>query len=116
MDGCLAVDAAVERIQLVLGLWVDVVRDVVPNANRVSDELLERARWEQSRVYRYEKYVDEPRLGGWLPRDAPHPVLHAVRAWLNERYGVQFDGGALARYRGATDSVGFHRDRELKWL
>src|SRR6478735_9239603 len=112
----IAADAHVERVELDAGSWVDVVRDFVPAADRVHDELLAAARWKQRRVYRYEKYVDEPRLGGWLPRERPHPVLVAAREWLVQRYGVEFDGGALARYRAATDSVGFHRDRELRWL
>jgi alkylated DNA repair dioxygenase AlkB len=106
----------VERVDLDGTSWVDVVRDFLPDADRVYQELLETAEWRPSRVYRYERYVDEPRLGGWLPRERPNDALVEARRWIVDRYGVPIDGGALALYRDATDSVGFHRDRELKWL
>jgi alkylated DNA repair dioxygenase AlkB len=106
----------VERVDLDGTSWVDVVRDFLPDADRVYQELLEIAEWRPSRVYRYERYVDEPRMGGWLPRERPNAALVEARRWIVERYGVEVDGGALALYRDATDSVGFHRDRELKWL
>ena len=32
------------------------------------------------------------------------------------RYRVRFDGVALVQYRDERDGVGFHRDRELRWL
>jgi alkylated DNA repair dioxygenase AlkB len=106
----------VERVQLDATSWVDVVRNFLPDADRVYQELQDTVEWRPSRVYRYERYVDEPRMGGWLPRDRPNAALIAAREWIVERYGVPFDGGALALYRDASDSVGFHRDRELKWL
>ena len=106
----------VERVDLDPASWVDVVRDFLPEPDRVYEELLATAEWRPSRVYRYERYVDEPRLGGWLPRERPNVALAEARRWIVERYGVPVDGGALALYRDANDSVGFHRDRELKWL
>jgi alkylated DNA repair dioxygenase AlkB len=106
----------VERVQLDATSWVDVVRDFLPDPERTYAEILATSDWRPSRVYRYERYVDEPRMGGWLPRDRPNATLVDARQWIVERYGVPFDGGALALYRDANDSVGFHRDRELKWL
>jgi len=106
----------VERVDLDETSWVDVVRDFMPDADRVYEDLLETVAWRPSRVFRYERYVDEPRLGGWLPRERPNAALVEARRWIVDRYGVEVDGGALALYRDATDSVGFHRDRELKWL
>lgn len=106
----------VERVQLDASSWVDVVRDFLPAADRVFEDLLHAVEWQQSRVYRYERYVDEPRMGGWLPRERPNADLVAAREWIVDRYRVPVDGGALALYRDEHDSVGFHRDRELKWL
>jgi alkylated DNA repair dioxygenase AlkB len=106
----------VQRVQLDATSWVDVVRDFLPEPARVYQELQETVQWRPSRVFRYERYVEEPRMGGWLPRERPNAALVAAREWIVERYGVPFDGGALALYRDATDSVGFHRDREMKWL
>jgi alkylated DNA repair dioxygenase AlkB len=95
---------------------VDVVRGLVPDAQRVHDELVAGAVWAQGRVFRYERWIDEPRLGGWQSGEARHPALAEVQEWLTRRYRVRFDGVALARYRDGTDGVGFHRDREMRWL
>lgn len=108
--------AAVERLELGRGSWIDVVRGLVPAADRVHDELAERVRWQQGRVFRYERWVDEPRLGGWQSGDERHPALAEVQDWISRRYRVPFDGVALARYRDGRDSVAFHRDREMRWL
>jgi alkylated DNA repair dioxygenase AlkB len=112
----LAPDAEVERIDLGRGSWVDVVRGLVPEAQRVHDELLDSVDWQQSRVYRYERYIDEPRLGGGQSGSRRHPALVEVSDWLSARYRVPFGAVAMARYRHAADSVGFHRDREMRWL
>lgn len=116
LAGALVAEPVVERIDLGRGSWVDVVRGLAPTADRVHDELLDSVPWKQGRVFRYERWVDEPRLGGWQAGDDVHPVLAEVSAWMAARYRVRFDGVALARYRHAADSVGFHRDREMRWL
>jgi alkylated DNA repair dioxygenase AlkB len=112
----LAEDAAVERTELADGAWVDVVRGLVPDGDAVHDELLAAIAWEQGRVFRYERWIDEPRLGGWQRGADRHPALRAVENWLSSRYRITFDAVALARYRDGRDSVGWHRDRELRWL
>ena len=53
---------------------------------------------------------------GALPRGERHPAVAAATTWLTRRYRVQFAGAALVQYRDERDSVGFHRDRELRWL
>jgi alkylated DNA repair dioxygenase AlkB len=112
----LAPEAVVERLELDDASWIDVVRDLVPRADEVHDDLAEHVAWEQGRVFRYERWVDEPRLSSWQARDERHPALQEVEAWITKRYRVRFDGVALARYRSERDSVAFHRDRELRWL
>src|SRR5205085_1675343 len=67
-------------------------------------------------VFRYEKWIDEPRLGAWLRAEDRHPALVEAQQWLARRYRVMFDSVALAWYRNERDGVGFHRDREMKWL
>ena len=113
--GWLVGDPVVERLQLDDRSWVDVVRGLVPNADQAHDDLAG-GTWEQGRVFRYERWVDDPRLSSWQAGDARHPALREVEAWISARYGVRFDGVALARYRNGRDSVAFHRDRELRWL
>lgn len=112
----LASDPVVERLQLDDASWVDVVRGLVPRADEVHDDLVPGIAWEQGRVFRYERWIDEPRLSSWQSGDHRHPALHAAETWIATRYKVRFDGVALARYRNERDSVAFHRDRELRWL
>jgi len=106
----------VEHIDLGRGSWVDVARGLLPDAPRVHDDLADGVAWQQGRVFRYERWIDEPRLSGWQAGDGRHPALAAVEDWISRRYRVRFDGVALARYRHAADSVAFHRDREMRWL
>ena len=71
--------------------------------------------WEQGQVFRYERWIDSPRLMAGYP--AGHqPAIDEVDAWLRQRYRVAFGAPALALYRNERDSVAFHRDRELRWL
>jgi len=116
-DG-LAVSGAVrvQRVALGIDSWVDVVRGVLPEADRVHDELVAGVTWTQGRVFRYERWIDEPRLGAWQAGEARHPALREVERWLAATYQVRFDGVALAHYRHERDSVAWHRDRELRWL
>ena len=72
--------------------------------------------WEQGQVFRYERWVDMPRLEGHQSGSGRHPALVEVEHWISRRYRVRFDGVALAQYRNERDGVGFHRDRELRWL
>ena len=109
-------DPAVERVQLDDASWVDVVRGLVPDGDAVHDELVPPSPWEQGRVFRYERWIDEPRLSSWQSGDRRHPALAEVEHWISRRYRVRFDGVALAQYRDERDSVAFHRDRELRWL
>lgn len=111
-------DPVVERIDLDERSWVDVVRGILPpdEADRLHDQLLEDVGWEQGRVFRYERWIDEPRLSGRVRAEALPPALAEVQAWLGARYRVRFGAPGLTRYRHGRDSVGMHRDREMRWL
>ena len=112
----LTAQPAVERVQLDDRSWIDVVRGFLPEADRVRDDLLGSVRWQQNQVFRYERYIDEPRLSGWQAGAGRHPALAEAQQWISRRYRVMFDGLALAWYRNERDSVAWHRDRELRWL
>jgi alkylated DNA repair dioxygenase AlkB len=109
---------AVERIHLDEASWVDVARGWLPDADAVYDRLVERTAWQESRVFRYDRWVVEPRVGSyWRPGyPVPDPVLVDLHRLIQRQYKVVFDGLALAWYRDGNDSVAFHRDRELRWL
>jgi alkylated DNA repair dioxygenase AlkB len=112
----LAAAPVVERIELDATSWVDVARGLVLDADVVHDELLRTATWEQGKVFRYEKHVPEPRMMGYQAPQERHPALAATQLWITRRYRVQVPGVALVQYRDERDSVGFHRDREMRWL
>lgn len=109
-------DPVVQRVRLDEQSWIDVVRGLVTAADELHDELHRDVPWQQGKVFRYERWIDEPRLGSWQAGAGRHPTLAEVETWIARRYRVVFDGLALALYRNERDSVAFHRDRELKWL
>jgi hypothetical protein len=97
--------------------WVDITRGFVPDAGDAYRELVDRVSWQQGRVWRYEKWMDEPRLGSYFSREAiPHPVVAETQQAIERRYGIRYEGVALAWYRDQRDSVAFHRDREMRYL
>jgi alkylated DNA repair dioxygenase AlkB len=116
-EPALASEPAVERLELSDGAWVDLARGVVHESQALYDSLVEGVEWHPGRIFRYERWVDVPRLGAWSRLDqAPHPVLLDVTRWLTRRYRVRFDGFALAWYRDGRDGQAFHRDRDLRYL
>ena len=85
----LAAAPVVERVELDATSWVDVVRGLILDADAVHDELLAAATWEQGKVFRYEKYVPEPRMMGALPPGrAPPGARRRATTWLTRRYRV----------------------------
>ena len=114
-----AIDESVafERLELDDTSWIDIARGWITNADSLYAHLESTVRWQQGRVWRYEKWIDEPRLGaGFSLANAPHPVLADAQLALQSRYKARFDGFGLAYYRNARDSVAMHRDREMRWL
>jgi alkylated DNA repair dioxygenase AlkB len=109
--------AALERVWLDERSWVDVARGWLPGADDVYDALVEQAAWYQGRIWRYERWVEEPRLSAPARNLAElHPALLEAHRRIHREYGVAFAPPALAWYRDGNDSVAFHRDRELRWL
>jgi len=112
-------DVEFERVWLDGTSWVDVARGWLAGADAVHEVLLSGARWRQGRLWRYDHWVEEPRLGA-MARTAGgeplHPVLPELQRALHHRYGVTFTPPAVALYRDGDDSVAFHRDRDLRWL
>lgn len=112
----LAADPVVERISLDAHSWVDVVRALVPEAQRVHDDLARTAAWRNGRTYRYERWVTDQRRSATQSGVRRHPALVDVETWLVRRYRVRFSGVVLSEYRHAREGLGFHRDRAMTWL
>lgn len=112
--------APVERLQLDVTAWVDVVRGWIPpaDADEIGAHLLAEVAWQSSQLYRYDHVVEEQRLGaGWRRgTPLPHPALAEATCVLQHRYGVTFDSFGMIQYRDGTDGQAFHRDTDMRWL
>ncbi|MEI2653925.1 MAG: hypothetical protein V9G12_17585 [Microthrixaceae bacterium] len=104
--------ALVERMWLDESSWVDVSRGWLDDADEVYVSLLSGMPWKTSSVFRYDRSIEEPRLGSyWRPGNpTPHPAIIESHRTLQRRYKVRFDGCGMAYYRNERDSVAFHRD------
>lgn len=111
-------EVAVERLQLDATSWVDVARGWLAGADDLFSALHDGVAWQTSRLFRYDHFVEERRLGSfWRPgRPLPHPALAEVHRFLQRRYRVRFDGFGLIQYRDGRDGQGFHRDTDMRWL
>ena len=111
----LAADPKVERLELDEGQLGRRRARTGASGDEVHDGLLAGAGWEQGQVFRYERWIDSPRLMAAYPAGT-QPAIDEVDTWLRRHYRVRFGSPALALYRDERDSVAFHRDRELRWL
>ena len=106
-----------ERLALDDSSWIEIARGWIVGADEVYEHLVSTLAWRQGRVWRYEKWIDEPRLGAGGSIAKPgHPVLADAQQAISARYHARFDGFGFAYYRNARDSVAMHRDREMRWL
>lgn len=112
LDGC-----QVDRTWLDERSWVDVGRGWLDGHAALLEALTADVAWDRSRIFRYDHWVDEPRLGAMCRLDdPPHPVIRDAHRTLQHRYGVRLAAPSLALYQDGLHSVAFHRDRDLRWL
>jgi alkylated DNA repair dioxygenase AlkB len=111
-------DAEFERVQLDEGSWVDVARNWLLGADELYEALYGGVAWQPSRLFRYDHWVEERRLGAmWRPgTPLPHPALAEVHRTLQRTYKVEFRGFGMIHYRDGQDGQGFHRDTDMRWL
>jgi alkylated DNA repair dioxygenase AlkB len=106
-----------ERRELEGGSWIDIARSWLPDADSLYAHLQSEVPWERGKVWRYERWVEEPRMHAGGSRKNPHhPAIIEAQRGIEQRYNVRFDGFGLQYYRDARDSVAMHRDREMRWL
>lgn len=114
------IEIRAERAWLDATSWVDVAREWLPTdaAAELFDALRTRVDWRVGRVWRYDHWVDDRRLGaGWRRGEPlPHPLLGTLHRSLEAHYGVAFDGFGMLQYRDGNDGQAFHRDTEMRWL
>jgi alkylated DNA repair dioxygenase AlkB len=103
-----------ERLKLDATTWVDLWRGWLQDEGATYREMVDGLAWRESRLWRYDHYVTEPRRTASAGRP-PHPTLRAAGTLLRQTYHVEFEGPALAFYRDGRDALGAHRDRELRY-
>ena len=108
----------VERVWLDETSWVDVGRGWLSNSNELFEHLRDNVAWQKSRLYRYDHWVEERRLGSMWRRGLPlpHESLAPVHKELERRYDARFNGFGLIHYRNGADGQAFHRDTDMRWL
>jgi len=110
--------AEITRVQLDDTSWVDVGRRWLTGADTLFEALRAGVAWQASRLFRYDHWVEERRLGAFWRRGLPmpHPALVEVHKALERRYQCQFGGFGLMQYRDGRDGQAFHRDTDMRWL
>jgi alkylated DNA repair dioxygenase AlkB len=110
-------DVGFERQWLDEHTWVDVARGWIAGPDEIYETLVPAVPWKANRLWRYERWVEEPRVSHWyrVGQPFPHPVLVETHRALQARYRVQFDGFSLIWYRDGNDGQAFHRDRDMKY-
>ncbi len=107
-----------ERVQLDDTSWVDVVRGFARDSHETFIRLVRTVDWQQNRMIRGGRMVDDPRLDGMLSRAEAEaePTFRFTRLIIDARYRCHVSGPALVYYRDGRDSMGLHRDDEMRWL
>ncbi len=109
--------AATTRVELDGGSWLDIVKQFVREPEALFEAVLVQAEWHQLRTQIDGHWVDRPRLGGELPDDTESArVLRRAGLVLEARYRARFGRAHLLQYRDGNDSIGLHRDREMRYL
>src|SRR5690242_12253847 len=100
------VDASVEPERFLFDetSWADIYRGWMRDSITVYHELVDGIAWQQGRLWRYERWIEEPRLGASMRANAiAHPALEQAHRAIERRYQVTFDGLGLAYYRTGGD-------------
>jgi alkylated DNA repair dioxygenase AlkB len=107
-----------ERLDLGGGAWVDVARGWLRGADELYEQLRTDVQWQTSRLFRYDHFVEERRLGASWRRGSPvpHPALAEATRALQHRYHAHFDSFGMLLYRDSRDGQAFHRDTDMRWL
>ena len=109
--------AALRRVPLSRGAWVDHLAGWLTGADRLFADLVDHVPWRAERRQMYERVVDVPRLLCFYSEQdpLPHPLLVEARDRLSARYadelGEPFRTAGLCYYRDGHDSVAWHGDR-----
>jgi alkylated DNA repair dioxygenase AlkB len=100
------------RISLDETSWIEHIPGWLQGSERLFEELLATAPWEQrERVMGGQRFI-EPRLTAEYDDsdEAPQPMLRAIADVLSEHYGVPYRKLWINQYKTHRDSTGWHGD------
>ncbi|MEU4605825.1 alpha-ketoglutarate-dependent dioxygenase AlkB [Kribbella sp. NPDC023972] len=107
----------IQRTDLGLGAWIDVLPRWLTGADQVYERLARDVPWQAERRQMYDRVVDVPRLLCFYGEneELPLPILDEARDRLTAHYaeelGEPFRTAGLCFYRDGRDSVAWHGDR-----
>ena len=90
--------------------WVDLRPGFARDPEGLLDHVLTTTDWYASDVWRFDRYVEERRLGAMIRADT-HPALRQTGLHLESAYRVRFSGVAAIHYRDGEDFQGLHSVR-----
>ena len=108
--------AAVQRVPLTRGAWVDLRPGWLEGSAAVFAALAETVPWRAEKRHMYDRTVDVPRLLCFYGEDEPLPgpaltaALSALNAYYGPTLGEPFRTAGLCLYRDGRDSVAWHGD------
>ncbi|MDP9115774.1 MAG: alpha-ketoglutarate-dependent dioxygenase AlkB [Actinomycetota bacterium] len=108
--------AAITRIPLSDGAWVDLLRGWVQGSAELFERLRADVDWRAERRPMYDRVVEVPRLLAFFGEDDafPDPALLRMKQMLDAHYraelGEPFATAGLCLYRDGRDSVAWHGD------
>jgi len=114
----LAIDRRAPTVRTPLGngtSWVDLVPGFLREPAALLADLVQSIDWQQGEVWRFDRYVEEQRLGAMVRQDS-HPAIRQTGLHLEATYRVPFSGATAVLYRSGSDFQGLHSDRQMKWL
>lgn len=96
--------------------WVDIHPGLLKDPEAVLADVLGSTPWAQGETWRYERYVEEQRLGAMIRDRDQSEVLRQTGLHLRALYASPLRGVAAILYRDGKDFQGLHADRSMKWL
>lgn len=96
--------------------WVDEFPSILRDPDTELQSLIAADRWSQGQTWRYDRYVDERRLGAFIPPRSLSAPVRQLGMHLEAHYRVPLSGVSVVYYRDGDDFQGMHTDREMRWL
>src|SRR5215203_6054011 len=112
-DPTIDAGAPFHREQLDDRCWAEHSPGWIQGGDELLVQLADVLPWSQRQRVMWGEWVDEPRLtsAAAVGDDAPVPILREIARALSARFALDFHSCFCNFYRGGSDSVAWHADR-----